>query len=227
MNEIHDQSVTLETLRHDEHVSTYIKAADENLKAIGYTEHGFRHASLVAMIAGNILRGLGHSERETALAEMAGYLHDIGNVIHREYHAFSGAQMVHDIFNRLGMPPVETVRVMQAIANHEEERGVPTTPIGAALIIADKSDVHRTRVHAKTPATFDIYDRVNHATTRSRVFVAEDRKTVTMEMDVDTGIASVMECFETFLSRMAMCRKAADLLGTRFSLVLNGTVLED
>ena len=219
--------VTLETLRNDAAVAAYIVGANENLKAIGYTEHGFRHAKLVAMISGNVLRHLGYPEREVELAEIAGYLHDIGNVIHREYHAFSGAQLAHDILGRLGMPPAEIVRVIHSIGNHEEERGIPTTPIVAALIIADKSDVHRSRVQAKRPEEFDIYDRVNHATTRSTVRVAHDRSAVTLEMDVDTSIASVMECFETFLSRMAMCRHAAELLKIRFRLVLNGTILED
>ena len=225
-NQLDPQRVTLDRVRKDDEVQALIKKADENLAQLGYTEHGPRHASLVASIAENILLRLGRPRREAELAAIAGYLHDMGNGISRLDHGIAAALLTRDVLYRLGMPVSEYVEVMCAVGNHEEEYGEAVSNLAAALIIGDKSDVHRSRVRAIDPATYDIHDRVNSAATKSFVTVDAKAETITLELEIDTSISPVMEYFEIFLSRMVMCRRAAQYLGCSFNLVVNGTRLE-
>ncbi|HID87348.1 MAG TPA: HD domain-containing protein [Anaerolineae bacterium] len=213
--------VTLEEVQRDPQVSAFLKAANEQLSRLGYTEHGERHASLTSRIAYNILQRLGYPERTCQLAAIAGYFHDIGNVIHRDAHAQASALIAMEILQRLGMDDGEIAVVMGAIGNHEEERGDPVSEVAAAVIIADKSDVHRSRVRATDTLSFDIHDRVNYAAQRSFVRVDAERKTITLEIDIDTRISQVMEYFEIFMDRMLMSRRAARFLGCQFELVIN------
>lgn len=217
--------ITIDDLRKDPIVKAFIRRSNEQLKLIGYTEHGERHASLVANIAHNILERLGRPARQADLAAMAGYLHDIGNVVHRENHAQTSALIAFDVLQRLGMDPYETALVMGAIGNHEEERGDPVSEIAAAIIIADKADVHISRVQNPDPSAYDIHDRVNAAATKSFVHVSEDAKRIAIDLTINTQSATIMEYFEIFLSRMVMARKAAQFLDTSFELVINGTRL--
>lgn len=217
--------LTLEDVRRDPEVEAYIAKADEYTGAIGYTEHGFRHATLVASIAGNVLRRLGRSERATHLAAISGYLHDIGNLVGRVNHEHTGALLASRILARLGMEPPDMAVVMGAIGNHEEQTGDPVSEVGASLIISDKSDVHRTRVRNPDPTTFDIHDRVNYAVEHSFLRVDDQAHTITLELVIDTKLSQVMEYFEIFLPRMVMCRRAAKLLGCEFKLQINGTKL--
>jgi metal-dependent HD superfamily phosphatase/phosphodiesterase len=177
----------------------------------------------VGNIAANILERLSHDERTCQLANIAGYLHDIGNTIHRENHALSGSLMAWHILSRMGMEPDECATIMNAIGNHEEERGLATNAVSAALIIADKSDVHRSRVQNTDMATFDIHDRVNYAATRSFVRVRAEDKVIALELQIDTEYAQVIEYFEIFLSRMTMVRQAVRFLGCEFQLIINDT----
>jgi metal-dependent HD superfamily phosphatase/phosphodiesterase len=225
-NQLDPQRVTLDRVRKDDEVQALIKKADENLAQLGYTEHGPRHASLVASIAENILLRLGRPRREAELAAIAGYLHDMGNGISRLDHGIAAALLTRDVLYRLGMPVSEYVEVMCAVGNHEEEYGEAVSNLAAALIIGDKSDVHRSRVRAIDPATYDIHDRVNSAATKSFVTVDAKAETITLQLEIDTSISPVMEYFEIFLSRMVMCRRAARYLGCSFNLVVNGTRLE-
>lgn len=216
--------VTLETIREDDEVIAIIEYANEYLRALGYTNHGPRHAAAVATGAAEILRRLDYPERTCELAAIAGYLHDMGNAIHRQDHAQSSSLLALRILARLGMPTTEAVSVANAIGNHEEERGYATTPISAALIIADKSDVHRDRVQTELMENFDIHDRVNYATTSSRVVVDAIGRLISLELDIDTEYAQVIEYFEIFLDRMTMVKQATELLSCRFRLVINQTV---
>ena len=215
--------VTIEPVRRDPEVVALLQHSNESLRALGYTEHGQRHAGLVGHIAANILERLGYNERSQQLANIAGYLHDIGNAIHRQNHAQSGALLAWGILSRLGMSPVERALIINAIGNHEEERGTATTPVSAALIIADKADVHRSRVQNPDPTTFDIHDRVNYASTRSFVRVRSEDKIIALELEIDTDYAQVIEYFEIFLSRMTMVRQAVQFLGCQFHLIINDT----
>lgn len=218
-----DGHVTIEQVRRDAEVITLLQMANESLSALGYTEHGQRHAGLVGHIAQNILERLGYAQRTYELANIAGYLHDIGNVIHRENHALSGALLAERILTRLGMPISERVLIMNAIGNHEEERGFAITPVSAALIIADKADVHRSRVQNLDMETFDIHDRVNYASTRSFVRALKDEKIIALELEIDTAYAQVIEYFEIFLNRMTMVRQTVEFLSCDFQLIVNGT----
>jgi metal-dependent HD superfamily phosphatase/phosphodiesterase len=214
--------VTIDLIRRDPEVIALLQTANASLFALGYTEHGQRHAGLVGHIAENVLERLGYDQRTHELANIAGYLHDIGNVIHRENHALSGALMAERILTRMDMPVEERVLVMNAIGNHEEERGFAITPVSAALIIADKADVHRSRVQNPDMETFDIHDRVNYASTRSFVRALKEEKIVALELEIDTTYAQVIEYFEIFLSRMTMMRQAVEFLGCDFQLIVNG-----
>ena len=216
--------VTLDLVRSDEEIKVLIDYANQYLRALGYTEHSTRHATLVAETARSILRESQHPERTGEFAAIAGYLHDIGNVIHREGHAQSGSLIALRVLSRLGMPLDECAIVANAIGNHEEERGYATTPVSAALNIADKADVHRSRVQAETFDDFDIHDRVNYATTKSNVAVDAPGKVISLELTIDTSFAQVIEYFEIFLDRMVMVKQAAEFLGFHFRLVINGTV---
>jgi metal-dependent HD superfamily phosphatase/phosphodiesterase len=217
-------SITLASVKADPEVRELIRAANENLGVIGYTDHGFRHAEIVARDARVILRRAGFSRREQELAAISGYLHDIGNVIGRHGHAQSGALLAHSILTRLGASPQDTAVVMGAIGSHEDEgsMGDPVHPVSAALILADKADVHRSRVRQPDPLTIDVHDRVNYAATSSHLRIDPDGKTITLDLQIDTRIASVMTYFEIFLPRMLMSRRAAELLGYAFRITING-----
>jgi metal-dependent HD superfamily phosphatase/phosphodiesterase len=217
--------ITIEKVRKHPFVKPYLEAANQNLKLIGYTEHGARHAGLVASISSNVLSRLNFPQRTAELAAIAGLLHDIGNTINREMHGQSGALMAKDILLEMGMDINELIIIIGAIGNHEEERGHAISPVAAALILADKADVHRSRVHNQNRETFDIHDRVNYAATHSFLRVFPEEKRITLEITIDTTIASVMDYFEIFLSRMIMCRRAAEFLGCRFGLEINQSVL--
>lgn len=213
--------VTIDLVRRDPEVIALLQTANASLFALGYTEHGQRHAGLVGHIAENVLERLGYDQRTHELGNIAGYLHDIGNVIHRENHALSGALMAERILTRMDMPVEERILIMNAIGNHEEERGFAITPVSAALIIADKADVHRSRVQNPDMEAFDIHDRVNYASTRSFVRALKDEKVIALELEIDTTYAQVIEYFEIFLSRMTMMRQAVEFLGCDFQLIVN------
>jgi metal-dependent HD superfamily phosphatase/phosphodiesterase len=218
--------ITLKDVKAHPKVRRLIDGANEVMKAMGYTEHGHRHVGVVSSITRYILENLGTPAREIELGQIAAYLHDIGNVINRVNHPMTGANIAFTILNEMGMPPEEIAPVLGAIGNHEELAGLPVSNISAALIIADKSDVHFSRVQNPLLETFDIHDRVNYAVQKSRVEMSDDKKTIQLTLEIDVTYASVMEYFEIFLSRMVMCRKAADTLGYRFTLNVNGTELE-
>jgi metal-dependent HD superfamily phosphatase/phosphodiesterase len=217
-------SITLETVQADPELSLYIVSADRVMEAIGYTEHGFRHANLVAKIAYQVLARLGFSEREATLACVAGYLHDVGNALARDAHGQTGAILVHHAL-RERTEGADLMPILAAIANHEETEGTAVSPISAAVILADKSDVHRSRVRKRATLNLDIHDRVNYAVEQSFLRVDSDARTVSLELTVDTQISQVMEYFEIFLGRMQMCRHAAMCLEARFRLVINGAEL--
>jgi len=217
--------VTFDTVRENPRVKVFVRKSDESLAEIGYTEHGERHVGLVAHIAFNVLKRLGFPEREAELAAIAGYLHDIGNAVNREHHAQTGATMAMQILTDMGMSDVEIVRVMAAIGNHHENDGDPVNAVAAAVILADKSDVHRTRVRNPDMIKFDIHDRVNYAVEKSFLNVDEASKQITLELTIDTAISQVMEYFEIFMTRMLASRKAAKFLGTSFGLMVNGNRL--
>ena len=214
--------ITFEAVHKDAEVRTYIQKANEQMNTLGYTEHGFRHAGIVAEMARSIPIHLGLDSRLTELAAIAGYMHDIGNSINRHIHCETGAVMAFSILTRMGMDTEEVADVIAAIGNHEEELGSPVSPIGAALILADKADVHRSRVQNPNPMTFDIHDRVNHMVEHSVLRVDRTDKTINLELTTDHQAASVMDYFEIFLSRMLMCRRAADFFGYKFKLIIDG-----
>lgn len=192
------------------------------MNALGYTEHGFRHAGIVADTARSIIEDLGQDGRTSELAAIAGYLHDIGNAINRLGHPDTAALMAFTLLNELGMPATEIAEVIAAIGNHEEDLGAPISAISAALILADKSDVHHSRVQNQNPITFDIHDRVNFSVQKSHMRADTENKSINLELVTDEQSASVMEYFEIFLSRMLMCRRAADFFGYKFKLIING-----
>jgi metal-dependent HD superfamily phosphatase/phosphodiesterase len=206
-------------------VIAFIERANKCLETIGYTEHGYRHANLVSNIAYNVLNHLDFEENVCNLGAIAGYLHDIGNVINRKGHEQSGALIAMQVLPDIGLNNEEVAIIISAIGNHEESTGEPINEIAAALILADKSDVHRTRVHNPSVVAFDIHDRVNYAAEKSFLRVNNEEKTITLELNIDVNISQVMEYFEIFLSRMVMCRKAAEFLNCKFELIINKTRL--
>lgn len=216
--------VTVADLKADPIVQGYIQGGNRHLEAIGFTEHGLRHVGLVSHIASNILEKLRHPERECELAAIAGYLHDIGNAVNRVSHAQTGAVMAAHILERHGMDPEEIAIVIGAIGNHDETDGHPVNNVSAALILADKSDVHRSRVRNPDLSTFDIHDRVNYAVEHSFIRVyPQDR--IALEITINTELCPVMDYFEIFMARMLLCRKAANFLGTQFELKINDVKL--
>jgi uncharacterized protein len=215
----------LERVERDEVVSAYIKLADQFLAVQGFTEHGFRHASLVGRIAFNVLDHLGAERKLSELAALAGYLHDVGNVVSRLNHGLTSAWIAHDVLRRQGVDPYRAGIVMSAVGNHEEQYGTSVGPVAAALILADKSDVHRSRVRKDADTQFDIHDRVNSAVTRSFLRVEAETATIALELELDTEMSAMLEYFEIFLDRMIMCRRAARTLGCEFRIVANGTPL--
>ncbi|HAV42445.1 TPA: phosphohydrolase [bacterium] len=219
------RKITLKEIREDSQVRVYLEKADEHMAAIGYTEHGVRHALLVAETAASILLELGHPEREIELASIAGYLHDIGNVIGRGEHGHVSALIAQRVLGEIGMEHIEIADVMGAIGNHEETGGDPVNFIAAALILADKSDVNRSRVRNPKEIKFDIHDRVNYAAISSALKADKEKRLIALELTIDTEISHIMEYFEIFLPRMSMCCKAAEHLKCKFRLVINGTRL--
>ena len=217
--------MTFEQVRSDAAVRTYIARADMTLEALGYTEHSFAHVTMVAERAAYILQALGYDSRTVELTKIAGYLHDIGNVINRVDHSQSGAVMAFRILDRMDFPPEEIAIIISAIGNHDEGTGIPVNEVAAALIIADKSDVGRSRVRNPEDVSVDIHDRVNYSATHSELTVDPEGKTLTLEIQVDTAISSPMEYLEIFMKRMLLCRSAAEKLNLRFSLRINGQTL--
>lgn len=217
-------SLSLEDIQQDPSLSAFIAQADRVMDGLGFTEHGFRHANLSGRIAYNVLTRLDFDERTAQLGAIAGYLHDVGNLVSRWGHGQIGATLVHDVL-RDRMEPGELAVIMGAIGNHEEDFGMGAGPVAAAVILADKSDVHRSRVRKADQIDFDIHDRVNYAAEQSFLRVDSEARTVTLELTIDTAISHVMEYFEIFLGRMVMCRRAAERLECRFHLQINGAML--
>ncbi len=217
--------ITVDDLKATPEVQIYLARADRNMEIIGYTEHGFRHAEIVSERASKLLADLGYNQRMCELAAVTGYLHDIGNVANRVNHATTSICICHTLLDRLGMPPDELAEVLAGVGNHEEEFSEPFGEVAAAVIIADKSDVSRTRVRNQEEATFDAHDRINWAAQSSAVLADAEKKLITLQLEIDPALGSIMEYFELFLTRMVVSRRAAELLGCRFSLVINGTTL--
>ena len=213
--------MTYQDIKNNDEINTYIRQADQSLSALGYTEHSFAHVTLVAEKAGYILSTLGYPDRTVELVMIAGYLHDIGNLVNREDHSQSGAIMAFRILDHLGFPPDEIGQIITAIGNHDEGTGVPVSELAAALILADKSDVRRNRVRNQDVSAFDIHDRVNYSVTRSELKINEAHTLIKLKLSVDTHYSSVMDYFEIFLQRMVLCRKAAEKLGLQFKLMIN------
>ncbi len=215
--------ITYEDVLKNEDIKTYIKKADESLIALGYTEHSFPHVMKVANLASEILLTLGYSERDAELAKIAGYLHDIGNVVNRVEHAQSGAVMAFRILDKMGADPEDIATIITAIGNHDESTAFPVNPIAAALILADKTDVRYTRVRNQAFSNFDIHDRVNYSVKESNVEVVKDSHIeLKLKLKIETEMCTVMDYFEIFLNRMILCRKAAEKLGLQFWLDING-----
>lgn len=213
--------LSYEQIKDNNDIKTYIKKADESLKALGFTEHSFAHVTRVSETAAYILEKLGYCSHDIELAKIAGHLHDIGNLVNRIDHSLSGATMAFRILDNLGFSAEDTATIVTAIGNHDEGTGVPVNAVAAALILADKSDVRRSRVRNSDPATFDIHDRVNYSVVKSELVIGDDRKNVTLILEIDTAIGSVMDYFEIFIGRMVLCRKAAEKFGMTFRLVIN------
>ena len=217
--------VTIDDVKKNKTVVKLIEKADEVLGVMGYTEHGQRHSSLAANIAYNIMIRLGKGEKRAQLAAIAGYMHDIGNLINRDYHAQTASVMAFYILTEMGMDTTDIADVVAAIGNHDERDGYPISDVSAAVILADKSDVHRSRVRNTEMLKVDIHDRVNYAAEASFLRIDEEKKIATLEIRIDTSISQVMEYFEIFLSRMLVCKRAAEFLGLKFALVINDNKL--
>ena len=217
--------LTYDEITKSESIKTYIIRADESLEALGFTEHSFAHVIHVAQTAGYLLQTMGYDDRTVELAKIAGYLHDIGNLINRKDHSQSGALMAWSILHDLGCDPAEMATIVTAIGNHDEGTGVPVNAVAAAMILADKADVRCSRVRNKDLSTFDIHDRVNYSVKHSSLKINGDKTLVTLDLTVDTKFGSVMEYFEIFMQRMILCRKAAEKLGLQFTLIINGQQL--
>ena len=215
--------IHLEQVKSNAEIASYIRKADESLLALGFTEHSFAHVGRVSALARQILEWLGYDARTAELAAIAGWLHDIGNVVNRVDHAQSGAVMSFRILDKLGFPPEETATVITAIGNHDERTAFPVNPVAAALILADKTDVRANRVRNKDLATFDIHDRVNYSVRRSEVRLGAGE--ILLVLEIDTSVCALMDYFEIFLDRMLLCRKAAEKLGVRFGLEINGQTM--
>jgi len=216
--------LSIEEIQQEPLLSSFITSADKAMAGLGYTEHGFRHANLTARIAFNVLSRLGMEGRLAGLACIAGYLHDIGNMVARDTHGQVGALLAYDALKDR-MQTADLALIMGAIGNHEEEGGESVSPVAAAVILADKSDVHRSRVRKAAQLDFDIHDRVNYAAEQSFLRVDSSARTITLELTIDTAISHVMEYFEIFLHRMMMCRRAAQKLECQFKLTINGATL--
>ena len=213
--------LTFKDVKSNETIRTYIQRADESLIALGYTEHSFAHVTHVAETAGYILKTLGYPERTVELVKIAGYLHDIGNLVNRIDHSQSGAVMAFRILDNLNCDPAEIATIVTAIGNHDEGTGQPVNAVAAALILADKSDVRRSRVRNTDMASFDIHDRVNYSVRKSKLKINEEHTLIKLKLSVDTAYGSIMDYVEIFMQRMILCRKAAEKLGLQFKLAIN------
>lgn len=209
-------------IKQDPQIRTYIEKADDTLSAMGFTEHSYAHVTRVAHLAQKLLADLNYPERMCELAWIAGYMHDIGNVVNRIDHAQSGAVMAFRILDKLGMPADEIATICSAIGNHDEHTAFPVNAVAAALILSDKTDVRRTRVRNRDMSSFDIHDRVNYAVERASTRLSEDHQTIILSLEIDTAMSPVLDYFEIFLERMILCRKAAEKLNLAFALVING-----
>lgn len=213
--------MTYDQIKNDPAIRTYVQAADDSLAMLGFTEHSFAHVTAVAEKTGYILETLGYPQRMIELGKIAGFLHDIGNLINRNDHSQSGAMMSFRILDHMNFPADEIALIVSAIGNHDEGTGVPVSPLAAALILADKSDVRRSRVRNTELPNFDIHDRVNYSVTKADLKINEARSLIKLKLQVDTRVGSVMEYFEIFMERMILCRKAAEMLGLKFKLMIN------
>ncbi len=212
-------------LKHHPLVKGFIKQGNAHLEAIGFTDHGPIHVAVVSRLSREILLKLKYPQRRAELAAIAGYLHDVGNVINRNGHSQAGALIAWELLHRMNMPQEEIAVICAAIGNHDEGCGQPVNEVAAALILADKSHVHRNRVRNTDVATFDIHDRVNYAVEYSIVNIDAEERVISMEIAIDTEICPVMEYFEIFMTRMLMCRYAAEFLRCEFELIINGAKL--
>ncbi len=217
--------VTLQDVIKNQEVEALINGAQKQLDGLGYTEHSHRHISIVSQRAGKILETLGYPERIIELAKIAGYLHDIGNCVNRTDHAHSGAILAYNILKDMEMPVEERTEIMMAIGNHDEQTGTAVSDISAALILADKSDVHRNRVSNKNLSNFDIHDRVNYAVTNAELNIDSEERKIILELTIDNNICPVLDYFEIFMDRTMMSKYAAKYLNIWFELVINGTKL--
>jgi len=217
--------ITVEDVKENREVRVFLEVSEKQLEEQGYTEHSFRHVGIVSKTAGRILEDLGYDSRTIELARLAGYLHDIGNAVNRAGHALTGALLAYGLLTGMGMDHADAAEVMLAVGNHDEGTGTAVSPISAALILADKSDVHRSRVRNTDFATFDIHDRVNYAVEKSSLHIDMPEKASVLELLIDTKICPVMDYFEIFLTRMTMNRRAADFLGLEFRLIINNNRL--
>lgn len=217
--------VTFDMIRSSPEIRTYITQADASLTALGFTEHSFAHVGKCAHVAAQILTELGYTPREVELAQIAAYMHDIGNVVNRHDHAISGATMAFRILDNMGMDPSDVAAVITAIGHHDDSTAFPVNAIAAALILADKTDVRRSRVRNKEHQSFDIHDRVNYAAERSELTLDPERRTLTLSLGINTEFCAVMDYFEIFLERMLLCRRAAEFLELTFKLDINGLSL--
>lgn len=217
--------ITYKQIKNDPTVRTYVSSADASLAALGYTEHSFAHVTHVAEMAGNILSEIGYDERTVELTRIAGFLHDIGNLVNRIDHSQSGAIIAFRILDKYKTDPEEIATIVSAIGNHDEGTGVPVNAVAAALIIADKSDVRRSRVREKDLKIHDIHDRVNYSVTESKLLLNKGISEITLKLTIDTNYSSIMDYFEIFMTRMLMCKKAAEKLSLKFKLNINGQVL--
>ena len=217
--------ITYEDVKNSPEIRTYITQADASLIALGFTEHSFAHVTKCAVTASGLLRDLGYDDRQIELAKIAGFMHDIGNVVNRHDHAISGATMAFRILDKMGMEPADGAAVITAIGYHDDKTAFPVNAIAAALLLADKTDVRRSRVRNKDTISFDIHDRVNYAVEKSDLTLDTAAKTVTLTLSINTEVCAVMDYFEIFLDRMLLCRKAAEFFGLTFKLDINGLTL--
>lgn len=215
--------ITYNDVKNNEEIKTYIRMADETLNSLGFTEHSFAHVVRCADVAGSILKKLGYDDRTVELGQIAGYMHDIGNVVNRIDHAQSGAVMAFRLLDKMGLSAQETARIICAIGNHDEHTAYPVNELCAALILADKSDVRRSRVRPKADINIDIHDRVNYAVDKSKLAVYPEEKKITLYLTVDESISHISEYFEIFLNRMLLCRRAADYFRCSFEVNINGS----
>ena len=215
-------NVTFEAVKQSQEIQTYITQADASLLALGYTEHSFAHVGRCAKVAGDLLRDLGYDEKTVELCRIAAYMHDIGNVVNRNDHAQTGAVMAFRILDKMGMEPADVAAVITAIGHHDDPTAFPVNAIAAALLLADKTDVRRSRVRNRDTINFDIHDRVNYAVERSGLTLDQERRTVTLSLSINTEVCAVMDYFEIFLKPMLLCRKAAEFFGLAFHLDING-----